>query len=152
MSELALTLLRLGFLALLWIVILLVLNFMRRDLKAARAGSTRREAVTPATKAEPARKTRLSEVVVTDESEKRSAYDLVDCMTIGRGVQCSIVLSDDYASTKHATVTREDKDWFYTDLGSTNGSWIDRKRIEAPLKLRRGTTVRIGTTTLRFEK
>lgn len=152
MSELALTLLRLGFLALLWIVILLVLNFMRRDLKSVRTGSARREAVRPATAEEPARKTKLGHVIVTDEVAQQSEYQLVDGMTIGRGAQCSIVLSDDYASTKHATITFEDKGWFYTDLGSTNGSWVDRKRIDAPLRIRRGTTVRIGTTTLRFEK
>jgi hypothetical protein len=152
MSEFALTLLRLGFLALLWVVVFAVIAVMRRDLSSVRPGPQRRDAVKPAAKEEPARKTKLHRVVVTDEFEQRREYTLADGMTFGRGSQCAVVLSDDYASTQHASVSLTDKGWFYTDLGSTNGSWMDRKRIDAPLKLKPGTTVTIGKTSMRFEK
>ena len=152
MSEFALTLLRLGFLAFLWVVVFAVIAVMRRDLSQGRGAATRRDAVKPAPKNEPARKTKLNRVVVTEESGNQTEYSLVDGMTFGRGLNASVVLGDDYASTQHASVTLADKGWLYTDLGSTNGSWIDRKRIEAPVKLRPGTTIRIDNTTMRFEK
>ncbi len=152
MSEFALTVLRLGFLALLWILIFSILVVMRKDLKVGRASSQRRDAVTPAQKAEPARKTKVSHLVVITEDDSASEYTLTDGMVIGRGGKSSVIITDDYASTQHAQLNLTDKGWVYTDLGSTNGSWIDRKRISEPVRLKPNTEIRIGRTVMRFEK
>jgi pSer/pThr/pTyr-binding forkhead associated (FHA) protein len=152
MSEFALTVLRLGFLALLWILIFSILVVMRKDLKVGRASSQRRDAVTPAQKSEPARKTKVSHLVVITEDDSVSEYTLTDGMIIGRGGKSSVIITDDYASTQHAQLSLTDKGWVYTDLGSTNGSWIDRKRINEPVRLKPNTEIRIGRTVMRFEK
>ena len=73
-------------------------------------------------------------------------------MTIGRGGASSVIITDDYASTQHAQLNLTDKGWQYTDLGSTNGSWIDRKRITDPVRLKPKTEIHIGRTVMRFEK
>lgn len=150
MSELALTLLRLGFLGLLWIGIFAALNLMRRDLRSVERRSVGRE---PSVKAAfPSRANRIKTVVVTTEDGSTSRHPLVRNLTIGRSQDCSIVLEDDYASSLHATVTQDEQGWLYTDNGSTNGTWQERKRLEAPLRLKVGSTVRIGRTKIRFEK
>ena len=76
----------------------------------------------------------------------------MDGLTVGRAEDCTIHLQDDYASSHHAVVTRTGDGWTYTDKGSTNGSWLDKQRIESPLLVKPGTVVRIGKSTLRFEK
>lgn len=153
MSEIALTLLRLGFLLILWLVIFAILGLLRRDLRQAerRTGNARVSAVTPA-EPKPARRPNLRHVTVKDESGQETQFELFDGMSFGRSADCSIVLVDDYASSRHAIVSRDDAGWVYTDQGSTNGSWVDRKRLEEPLRLKRGALVRIGHSTLRFDK
>jgi pSer/pThr/pTyr-binding forkhead associated (FHA) protein len=153
MSELALTLLRLGFLALLWIAVFLVLSFMRRDLRSAerRTSTSRREAVT-ATSPDKSRSVKLRKLIVTTADDEIMTYPLVDNLTIGRGSDNIVVLDDDYASTNHAVINLTNSGWLFSDLGSTNGTWLDRKRLESPLKLKSGITIRIGRTALRFEK
>lgn len=152
MSEFALTVLRLGFLALLWLLILGMLVILRKDLKVGRTTGNRRDAVKPATKSEPARKFKVSHVVVITEDDSSTEYALNDGMTIGRAPTSSIIITDDYASTQHAQIELTDKGWIYTDLGSTNGSWIDRKRINEPVRLKPNTEIHIGRTVMRFEK
>ena len=153
MSELALTLLRLGFLALLWVAVFMVLSFMRKDMRNAerRTNPSRRDAVT-ATSPDKSRHAKLRKLVLTTEDDQVTTYQLVDNLTIGRGLNNSVVLQDDYASTNHGVITLTNSGWLFTDLGSTNGSWLDRKRLEAPVKLKPGLTIRIGRTSLRFEK
>jgi len=152
MSEIALTLLRLGFLALLWFAVAAVLLLQRRDLKSVRTTGSRREVVkASATETKPIR-TKLKHVRVVDTDGDAHLYPLVNGMTFGRGPNNSIVLQDDFASTTHSSVSLVEKNWTYTDLGSTNGSWIGRRRITEPVRLRPGSEIRIGSSVLRFDK
>jgi len=153
MSEIALTLLRLGFLALLWVAVFMVLSFMRKDLRNAerRTNPSRRDAVT-AISPDKSRNAKLRKLVLTTEDDQITTYQLVDNLTIGRGLANTVVLNDDYSSTNHAVISLTNSGWLFTDLGSTNGSWLDNKRLEAPVKLKTGLTIRIGRTSLRFEK
>jgi pSer/pThr/pTyr-binding forkhead associated (FHA) protein len=60
--------------------------------------------------------------------------------------------ADDYASTLHARVEpRRDGIWIQ-DVGSTNGTFVNGVRVEAPRKLTPGDVIRIGETDLRFER
>ena len=86
------------------------------------------------------------------EAGKPFEVALADGMTIGRDSSCQVLLGDDYASGVHARIERTDAGWLFTDLGSTNGSWQGHRRIDAPLLVKPGMTIRIGKTTLRFEK
>lgn len=151
MSELALTLLRMGFLALLWIFIYVILRLLRQDLNRVDSRFTAKAAVSPNDLSQKRGNAKVNRVlVITDEFEKE--YDLRDGMIFGRSDEASVHIDDDYASSKHAKLRLESGTWIYEDLGSTNGSWQDRKRISGSVKLKRGTQIKIGNTELRFEK
>jgi hypothetical protein len=151
MSELALTLLRMGFLALLWIFIYSILRLMRQDLNRVDSKYSTKSAISPNDLSKSRTGAKVNKVVViTEELEKE--YELRDGMSFGRSYDASIQIEDDYASSKHAQMKLENGSWIYEDLGSTNGSWQDRKRITGPIRIKRGTTIKIGNTELRFEK
>ena len=67
-------------------------------------------------------------------------------MTIGRAPGCAIVISDSFASQLHARVFERDGTWFAEDLGSTNGTWINRTRVHGPAKLSIGDRLKVGDT------
>ena len=69
-------------------------------------------------------------------------------ITIGRAADSTIVLDDDFVSTNHARLTPSGNQWVVEDLGSTNGTWIDREKVNAPTVLRPRVTLRIGRTSM----
>ena len=73
-------------------------------------------------------------------------------LTIGRGGQNDIVLDgDDFASARHARIeSRRDGVWV-TDLGSTNGTFVNGSRLEGATRLSSGDVLRVGETDLRVE-
>ena len=157
MSELTLTLLRLAFLGLLWLAVFAALGVLRRDLKAPR--EARPAAVKPSQPVPPqstkarGKRSRGSKLVITSGELSGTAVPLGNTpITIGRAPDSTIVLRDDYVSTHHARLTPSDQDWVLEDLGSTNGTWIDKTRITTPTRVRVGTTVRIGRTTMKIGK
>ena len=76
----------------------------------------------------------------------------VDQITIGRAPDSTIVIDDDYASSRHARIYPTDGGWIVEDLGSTNGTWIERTRITQPTVLTPGTPLRVGRTTLQLQR
>lgn len=152
MSELALTLIRFGFLALLWLFVLITINVLRRDLQAP--------ADTPLSllPSKPAKRTRSPRVrarnlVVTDGPLIGVVVPLGTApVTIGRAPDNTLVVDDDYASSHHAKIYQADGRWIVEDTGSTNGTWIDRNRIVGPAVLEPGSTLRIGRTVLELRK
>jgi FHA domain len=73
-------------------------------------------------------------------------------LTIGRGTQNDVSIEgDEFASAEHMRVEpRRDGVWV-SDIGSTNGTYVNGSRIDRPRKLRQGDVVRVGETELRFE-
>ena len=73
-------------------------------------------------------------------------------LTVGRGEQNDVELEgDEFASAEHARFDpRRDGVWV-TDVGSTNGTYVNGARIQRPRKLAPGDVIRIGETDLRFE-
>ena len=69
-------------------------------------------------------------------------------MLIGRANDSTLVLTDDYASTRHARISLEDGRWVAEDLGSTNGTYIGQQRIDGPTVMQPGVPLRIGQTVL----
>ena len=67
---------------------------------------------------------------------------------IGRADDSTLVLDDDYASTRHARITLQGDDWYVEDLGSTNGTYLDRARVTGPTPVPLGVPVRIGQTVI----
>lgn len=68
--------------------------------------------------------------------------------TIGRSPDADVVIDDPYASEFHARVESQDGDTLVHDLGSTNGTYVNGRRISVPTPAGRGDTVQIGKTIL----
>jgi pSer/pThr/pTyr-binding forkhead associated (FHA) protein len=73
-------------------------------------------------------------------------------VTLGRAPDSTIVLDDDYASNQHAKLSLVNGTWVVSDLGSTNGTWIDRQRIVSPTQLQVGHQLKVGRTVLELRR
>lgn len=70
-----------------------------------------------------------------------------DTATIGTAADCTVRVDDEYASSHHARVTRDQAGQMWIqDLGSTNGTWVNGVRVYARTPLQRGDQIRIGRT------
>ena len=67
---------------------------------------------------------------------------------IGRANDSTIVLEDDYASTRHARISLQDGMWVVEDLGSTNGTYLGQRKVDGPMPMEVGVPLRIGQTVL----
>lgn len=68
--------------------------------------------------------------------------------TIGRSPEADLSIDDPYASEFHARVGYQDGRTIVTDLGSTNGTYVNGRRVTAPMPVAKGDTVQIGKTIL----
>ncbi len=97
-----------------------------------------------------------SELVVEDSEilAPETRFSVQDGATsIGRSSASDIVLkSDDFASGRHAQLTRHGGLLYVEDLGSTNGTFVNGRKTVGATPLRHGDTVRVGSTTFRYEE
>ncbi|MCR6032604.1 FHA domain-containing protein [Nocardioides sp. zg-579] len=164
MSELTLFLIRVAYLAILWIFVLSAISVIRSDMFGARVPESARGAGEPRPrrsgrtgrgggKEKPKRRGSPTHVVVTEGSNVGERADLDQApILIGRGSDAAIRLDDDYVSTRHARIAASGDQWFVEDLGSTNGTYIGSVRITQPTTVTLGTQVRIGKTILELRK
>ena len=156
MSELTLFLIRMAFLAILWIFVLSAISVIRSDMFGARVPETARGGATPARgKSKPPSRRRGSptHLIVVEGDNTGARAELENApLLIGRGSDAAIRLDDDYVSTRHARIAASGDEWFVEDLGSTNGTYIGSVRITQPTTLTLGTQVRIGKTILELRK
>lgn len=162
MTELALTVLRLAFLGALWLFVLFAVVALRRDLRAPREarpirvdyGEPEREERAPKPRRQKAQRSRVRGAALIVE-EGPLAGTVVpldhDQVTIGRAPDSTLIADDDYVSSRHARIYPSEGVWIIEDLGSTNGTWVDRTRITGPTVLAVGVPVRIGRTMLRLQ-
>ena len=151
-SPLAIQLMRFGFLALLWLFVLAAVRVVRADL---RVSGQPRVAVPP-----PARRRgrgsppphgprRASVLIVTAGGLAGTRIGLTGApVLIGRADDSTLVLTDDYASTRHARISQQEGVWFVEDLGSTNGTYLGQHKLGGPTPLEVGVPIRIGRTVL----
>jgi hypothetical protein len=156
MSEIALTIIKVAFLALLWLFILSAVSVIRSDLfgKTVRASDQPQELETPPPPPRRAKRQRGEPHVltITQGSQAGLSADLAGgVIMIGRGADCQLILDDDYVSTRHARVVSSPNGIYIEDLGSTNGSYVNGQRITAPTTITLADTVRIGKTMMRLE-
>lgn len=159
MSELTLFLIRVAYLAILWIFVLSAISVVRSDMFGARVpdaargnGGGKPKKQKPAK--QPAKKRGSPTHVLVVEGAnagERAELDQAPIL-IGRGNDAAIRLDDDYVSTRHARIASSADQWFVEDLGSTNGTYVGTARITQPTTLALGTQVRIGKTILELRK
>ncbi|MEO8329889.1 MAG: FHA domain-containing protein [Candidatus Nanopelagicales bacterium] len=163
MSELTLTVIRLGFLAVLWAFVLTVAGVMRTDMFGQRVSQGRGsggksvkagKATKPIKPAKPKSKrgTARSLVVTAGSLQGTSVTLGTSAVTIGRSADSTLVIDDDYASNHHARVYPHEQNWVVEDLGSTNGTYLQRTRVLAPTVVPLGVPIRIGKTVLELRK
>lgn len=155
MPEGLLTILKLFFLALLYLFFFRVLRAVWAELTApavaaAPAGSAPAGGRAPARGA-PRAALRLK--VVEPPSDRGRVYELGDELTVGRASGCQISLPEDtFVSQLHARIFRREGQIYVEDLGSTNGTFLNRKKVSAAQPLRRGDRLQIGKTVLELAR
>jgi hypothetical protein len=133
--------LRYLFIGLLFLFLLFLVRAIYRDVNAPElAGKARRRK----------RKDMPHLVVVTADRNIGAKYYLVDDVRIGRASNCHIVIDDTYASQQHARVFESNGAFQVEDIGSTNGTYVNGRKISYPLELRQGDRVKIGKTVFEF--
>jgi hypothetical protein len=149
-----LTILKFCFLALLYLFFMRVLRAVWAEMKSPPPAAAAAPAPAPA----PARNWggatrgaggRLR--VIEPADTKGQTYELADELTVGRAGGCQITLDDTFVSQLHARVYRRDGQLFVEDLGSTNGTFLNRKKITAPVSMRKGDRLQIGKTVMELQ-
>jgi hypothetical protein len=160
MNALTLTLIRVAFLAVLWLFVIAAIGVVRTDLLGNVATKVRRgrnqappmQQPRPPRPAKPGRGTPRF-LVVTEGALTGVSIDLADQqVTMGRANDATLVLNDDYASTYHARIFPQDGQWLVEDLGSTNGTYLDRQKVARPTPVPVGVPIRIGKTVLELRR
>jgi pSer/pThr/pTyr-binding forkhead associated (FHA) protein len=160
MNSLTLTLIRVAFLAVLWLFVIAAIGVVRTDLFGTAAAKVRRgrnraqqrQPQRPQKQQKPSRGTPRF-LVVTEGGLSGMSIDLADQqITLGRANDATLVLNDDYASSRHARIFPQDGQWIVEDLGSTNGTYLDRQKVTRPTPVPIGVPIRIGKTVLELRK
>ena len=160
MSTLTLLLIRLAFLAILWLFVIAAVGMVRTDMfgSARSSRKARRQLKAAARPARPPRSGRNNRgephrLLVTSGALAGTSLGLTDQqITVGRANDATLVLNDDYASSRHARLFPQDGRWIVEDLGSTNGTYIDRQKVTQPTPVPVGVPIRIGKTVLELRR
>jgi pSer/pThr/pTyr-binding forkhead associated (FHA) protein len=161
-SALTLTLIKVGFLGLLWLFVLFAVSVVRSDMFGERVdparvgghGRQNRNGLSGrTTKPTKRRRGAPTQLVVTEGTNVGVTVPLGDePILLGRGADATIRLDDDYVSTRHARFVPNGDDWYVEDLGSTNGTYIGSQRITTPMVVGVGVQVRLGKTIAELKK
>ena len=161
MNALTLTLIRLAFLAVLWLFVIAAVGVVRTDMFGQALSSRqqrRQQKAQRGRQPRPARAGRAARgapqrLLVTGGSLAGTSIGLTDQqITIGRANDATLVLSDDYASSRHARLFPQNGQWIVEDLGSTNGTYLDRQKVTQPTPVPAGVPIRIGKTVLELRR
>lgn len=159
MSEQLLNILKLCLLALVYLFLVRVLRAVWAEVAApAPANGTRgrgRRGAAPAPAPVPAppkgRRSRGAPtelVAVESSSQAGRRYPLGDEITVGRAAGCQVTVDDTYVSQLHARVFTRDGQLFVEDLGSTNGTYLNRVKVAGPMVMQKGDRLQVGNTVL----
>jgi hypothetical protein len=153
--------LKFGFLAVLFLFLLWVARSSLRDLSENEDASVAMAANEPV--AVPRRERdhgpdllgrmdpRL-EVVAAMGLDPGTQFDLSEGATMGRADGAEIPIDDPFASSVHARIFPRGQFMYIEDMGSTNGTYLNGRRLRAAERLKVGDTVRIGETEYRYQE
>lgn len=134
---------QLGFVALIYLILVRFAGSLLRDLRSAEeAQITSRSGIG-----------RLSVLESpADEPPNGSTIALGPINSIGRNVNNTIFVEDDFVSANHAMLTFRGRSWFVEDQGSTNGTYVNGHRIERAVALSFGDELTVGRVRMRLDR
>lgn len=155
MSEPLLNILKLCLLVLLYLFFLRVLQAVWAEVggpKPRAERAARRRTPAPAAAARPKGRGRGSDPttlrVIEPEAERGRSFPLADELTVGRAAGCQVTLDDTYVSQLHARVFRREGKLYVEDLGSTNGTYLNRAKVAGPMVMSPGDRLQVGSVVL----
>ena len=148
MPEIVYVILRYVFLALLLVFVFLVAGVVYRELSPA--SGAKKGKVTKNTRSR-GRKAALT-LITASGKRKPARWELDKEVIVGRGGSCDINIGDEFASNLHAKVYEAEGRIYVEDLGSTNGTYVNGRRITYPTELRGGDQIKIGRTVMEFRR
>lgn len=149
MPQLALTILKYLFLALILLFLARAVRAMYMEINGPPAPRT--PAAPVAATARPGRVPDKLALLAGAGSRPR-IFALGDEVLIGRSDKCQVVLGDTYSSQVHARVFRRNGQFFLEDMGSTNGTYLNGRKLASPTPVNRGDRVRLGRSELEFRR
>jgi pSer/pThr/pTyr-binding forkhead associated (FHA) protein len=146
-----LTVLKVLFLALLYFFVYRALHAVVVDLRPPAPGPGPASSTAARARGKGDKPPR-SLAILDDRGTKVKTVTLDGNLQIGRAEACQIRLEDTYISSFHARIFRRDDAWYVEDLGSTNGTYLNQRRVTSPAELRAGDRLKIGKITLELRR
>jgi hypothetical protein len=88
---------------------------------------------------------------VRSESQQGREFEVSDVVVMGRSSETDVVIDDPYASEFHLRLVSQENGMMLHDLGSTNGTYVNGRRVSAPTELKRGDTIQVGKTVMEIK-
>ena len=163
-SALVVAAVKYGLLALLWIFVIIAYRTVRSDLYGSKVVRTPQppravpaaaapRAPSPSQQRGRGGRSVARRLVVTEGALAGTTVGLGDApVTLGRADDSTLVLTDDYASSRHARLVPGDGAWLVEDLGSTNGTYLGTAKVVRPTPVPLGQPIRIGKTVLELRR
>ena len=155
MPPFVLDVLKYAFLALLYFFVYQALRSPALDLAGGGRRASRGDgpAVSPreARRARGRTKAPRKLLIVDGGGGKPGTIRLEEALQVGRAEACQIRLGDTYISQFHARLFPRDGTWYIEDLGSTNGTYLNQRKLTGPSEVHAGDVVRLGKTTLELK-
>ena len=152
-STLLVAIVKYGLLALLWLFVFSAVRTVRSDLWGTRGRAAAPAPAAPARAPKPRGRAQARRLVVTEGALAGTTISLGDApVTLGRADDSTVVLTDDYASSRHARLVPGDDAWLVEDLGSTNGTYLGSSKVTRPTPVPLGQPIRIGKTVLELRR
>ncbi|MDS1271657.1 FHA domain-containing protein [Lipingzhangella sp. LS1_29] len=159
MNDLTLMVIKLAFLAVLWLFVIMAVGVIRTDMFGpAKSSKKSKRPERPRRESKPKPKPRggrnePSHLVVTKGPLTGTKLNLgPHPILIGRGQDSTLVVNDDYASGRHARIYSDNGRWLVEDLGSRNGTYLGQQKVTQAVPVSVGQPIRIGKTVLELRK
>ncbi|MDQ4004920.1 MAG: FHA domain-containing protein [Actinomycetota bacterium] len=151
MPPFVLTVLKIALLALLYFFVWRAVRAVVLDLYG-REGRRQRTTEPRQSKRRRGRGAPTKVVVMDERGTKLGIHRLAGTLDIGRGSSAAIRPDDTYISQEHARIYTRNGSWVVEDLGSTNGTYLNRRKVTVPAQIAPGDRIRVGKTTIEVRK
>ena len=152
MSPFVLSVLKYSLLVLLYFFIYRAVRSVASELGGRAAAARRDRAPAERAPASKGRRAPSTVVVHAGDGAKAGTVKLAGPVEIGRAESCAITVDDTYVSQHHARLFPRDGTWYVEDLGSTNGTFLNDRRVAQAAEIHAGAVVRVGKTVLELRR